>query len=188
MKKRNPTVRFSATHIKKMMQVDEDIGKMSHAVPAMVGKAVELFSTILVQKAGDITNQRGAKTLTQEHVATVIKQDPRFDFLVDLVKGIGQDTLSDSDRPVKVLTKTVKKNEEFKDLDKVDKLSKSKKGSQRLRNNQSGKISREDSGRDGIPGIELTMKVMPVQNQFVEAGERVMQTGAKLVQVDEDYD
>merc|ERR1712179_238007 len=162
MKKRNPTVRFSATHIKKMMQVDEDIGKMSHAVPAMVGKAVELFSTILVQKAGDITRQRGAKTLTQEHVATVIKQDPRFDFLVDLVKGIDQDTFSDSNRP--------------------------KKDSQRLKNNQSGKTSREESGRSGIPGIELTMKVMPVQNQFVEAGEGFMQTGAKLVQVDEDYD
>ena len=176
-------MRFSSAHIKKMMQVDEDIGKMSHAVPAMVGKALELFSTILVQKAGDITKQRGAKTLTQEHLATVIKQDPRFDFLLDLVKGIGLDTTSGSDRPAKLPNKIVKNNKEPDDLDKVDKLPKSKpkKGSQRLKSNQSGsKISREDSGRSCPPGIELTMRVVPVQNQFVAAAGEQSRTSKWL--------
>ena len=83
---------------------------------------------------------------------------------------------------------TVKKNKKLDELDTVDKLSRSKKSSQRLKNNQSGKTSREESDRSGILGIELTMKVMPAQNQFVEAGEGIIQTGAKLVQVDEDYD
>ena len=180
MKKRNPSVRFSSAHIKKMMQVDEDIGKMSHAVPAMVGKAVELFSTILVQKAGNVTKQKGAKTLTQEHVAAVIKEDPRFDFLVHLVKGIGVNTVvADPDKTV------IKK--ESKNLDYVDKnvnfeKSVPKKNSQRLKNDlDTNKISHYSD-------IKLTVNMMPLQDQIVGAASQVLQAGVKPVHVDEDYD
>ena len=180
MKKRNPSVRFSSAHIKKMMQVDEDIGKMSHAVPAMVGKAVELFSTILVQKAGNVTKQKGAKTLTQEHVAAVIKEDPRFDFLVHLVKGVGVNTVvADPDKTV------IKK--ESKNLDYVDKnvnfeKSVPKKNSQRLKNDlDTNKISHDSD-------IKLTVNMMPLQDQMVGAASQVLQAGVKPVNVDEDYD
>ena len=179
MKKRNPSARFSSAHIKKMMQVDEDIGKMSHAVPAMVGKAVELFSTILVQKAGNVTKQKGAKTLTQEHVAAVIKEDPRLDFLVHLVKGIGVDTVvADPDKTV------IKK--ESRNLDYVDKNVKfeksvPKKNSQRLKNYLDSKISHDCD-------IKLTVNMMPLQNQIVGSAPQVMQAGVKSVHVDEDYD
>ena len=88
-KGRHPTQRFSSSHIKRMMQVDEDIGKVAQAVPAMIGRALELFSIMLVQKSGEITSQKGAKTLTQEHVIAVIREEPRLDFLVHLVEGAG---------------------------------------------------------------------------------------------------
>ena len=178
MKKRNPSVRFSSAHIKKMMQVDEDIGKMSHAVPAMVGKAVELFSTILVQKAGNVTKQKGAKTLTQEHVAAVIKEDPRLDFLVHLVKGIGVNTVvADPDKTV------IKK--ESKNLDYVDKnvnfeKSVPKKNSQRLKNYLDNKISHYSD-------IKLTVNMMPLQDQIVGAASQVIQAGVTPLHVEEDY-
>ena len=184
MKKRNPSVRFSSAHIKKMMQVDEDIGKMSHAVPAMVGKAVELFSTILVQKAGNVTKQKGAKTLTQEHVAAVIKEDPRFDFLVHLVKGVGLDTVADSDWPDKVADKALVKrdsgNEDNVNKNKLDK-SVPKKSSQRLKNKLDSKNSLDCD-------IKLSVKMMPLQNQIVGPTPQVMQAEVKSAQMDEDYD
>ena len=72
-----------------MMQEDEDIGKMGQAVPVMVARALELFSTMLVQQAGEVAKERGAKTLTQEHVVTAVKDDSRLDFLLHLVEGMG---------------------------------------------------------------------------------------------------
>eukprot|EP00092_Neocalanus_flemingeri_P019237 GFUD01020839.1.p1 GENE.GFUD01020839.1~~GFUD01020839.1.p1 ORF type:complete len:225 (+),score=83.36 GFUD01020839.1:65-739(+) len=88
-RKRNPNSRFPPSHIKRMMQQDEDIGKVAQAVPAMLARALELFSSMLVQQAGTVTKERNAKTLTQEHVVVAIKEDSRLDFLLHLVEGMG---------------------------------------------------------------------------------------------------
>eukprot|EP00092_Neocalanus_flemingeri_P039178 GFUD01042641.1.p1 GENE.GFUD01042641.1~~GFUD01042641.1.p1 ORF type:complete len:224 (+),score=81.29 GFUD01042641.1:64-735(+) len=88
-RKRHPNSRFPPSHIKRMMQQDEDIGKMAQAVPAMLARALELFSSMLVQQAGTVTKERNAKTLTQEHVVVAIKEDSRLDFLLPLVEGMG---------------------------------------------------------------------------------------------------
>merc|ERR1712025_1258066 len=194
MKKRNPTIRFSSSHIKRMMQVDEDIGKMAHAVPSMVGRATELFSTILVKKAGRITEQRGAKTMTLEHIADVIKKDPMFDFLVHLVEGVGQDT--------SVIAKSVKVNKESVDLkarDKNTQVTKLKsqkeyktsttqcKNSKPTRNLGLSGPSRSNNGN----GIQMTLQIMPVvpeANQIAVPGVSQFRSDAQLVQMDEDYD
>eukprot|EP00092_Neocalanus_flemingeri_P027097 GFUD01029384.1.p1 GENE.GFUD01029384.1~~GFUD01029384.1.p1 ORF type:complete len:215 (-),score=73.54 GFUD01029384.1:40-684(-) len=88
-RKRHPNSRFPPSHIKRMMQQDEDIGKVAQAVPAMLARALELFSSMLVQQAGTVTKERNAKTLTQEHVVVAIKEDSRLDFLLPLVEGMG---------------------------------------------------------------------------------------------------
>merc|ERR1712025_704936 len=197
MKKRNPTIRFSSSHIKRMMQVDEDIGKMAHAVPAMVGRATELFSTILVKKAGRITKQRGAKTMTLEHVADVIKKDPMFDFLVHLVEGVGQDT---SVRETTGITKSVKVNKESDDLKVRDKDTKvmklkSKKDPKKIEKSvahcKSSKPAKNERALRSNNGIQLTFQIMPVvsvENEIAVPRVSQIRSDAQLVNLDEDYD
>ena len=63
--------------MKKIIQTDEDIGKMLAAVPVVVAKVTELFLTKLLQRGGEQAEERGAATLTQEHLAFVIREDDR---------------------------------------------------------------------------------------------------------------
>ena len=54
--------------IKKIMQSDEEIGKVAAAVPVVISKSLEMFMETLVKKTYDITMKRGAKTLTPSHM------------------------------------------------------------------------------------------------------------------------
>nr|CAI5824608.1 unnamed protein product [Callosobruchus analis] len=67
-KKKKYNARFPAGRIKKIMQTDEEVGKVAQAVP--------------------ITLARNAKTLTPSHMKQCILSESRFDFLKDLVKDI----------------------------------------------------------------------------------------------------
>ncbi|MFS7988282.1 putative transcription factor Hap3/NF-YB family [Helianthus anomalus] len=67
MKKKLDT-RFPAVRIKKIMQTDEDVGKIAMAVPVLVSKALELFLQDLVDRTYDITVHRGAKTVNSLHL------------------------------------------------------------------------------------------------------------------------
>ncbi|XP_028192968.1 dr1-associated corepressor-like [Glycine soja] len=53
--------------IKKIMQADEDVGKIALAVPVLVSKALELFLQDLCDRTYEITLQRGAKTMNSLH-------------------------------------------------------------------------------------------------------------------------
>ncbi|XP_024040763.1 dr1-associated corepressor-like isoform X1 [Citrus clementina] len=59
--------RFPAARIKKIMQADEDVGKIALAVPVLVSKALELFFQDLCDRTYEITLQRGAKTMSSLH-------------------------------------------------------------------------------------------------------------------------
>ena len=56
-----------------MMQQDEEVGKLAAAVPVMVAKLTETFLSQLLVTCGQVTGEREARTLTQEHVARVIR-------------------------------------------------------------------------------------------------------------------
>ncbi|XP_050528427.1 dr1-associated corepressor-like isoform X5 [Daktulosphaira vitifoliae] len=87
-KKRKYNSRFPAGRIKKIMRIDDDIGKVALPVPVMISRALELFVASLLNKAGDITMQRNAKTLTLTHLKQCILSDSRLEFLRELVKDI----------------------------------------------------------------------------------------------------
>ncbi|XP_050426500.1 uncharacterized protein LOC126836874 [Adelges cooleyi] len=87
-KKRKYNSRFPAGRIKKIMRIDDDIGKVALPVPVMISRAVELFVSSLLTKAGNITTQRNAKTLTLTHLKQCIYADSRLEFLRELVKNI----------------------------------------------------------------------------------------------------
>jgi len=54
--------------IKKIMQSDEEIGKVAAAVPVLISRSLEMFVETLVSKTYDITVKRGARTLTPSHM------------------------------------------------------------------------------------------------------------------------
>ncbi|KAL4125861.1 hypothetical protein QTP88_010099 [Uroleucon formosanum] len=68
------------------MRIDDEIGKVALPVPVMISRALELFVSSLLIKAGDVTMQKSARTLTLVHLKQCIYSDSRLDFLKELVK------------------------------------------------------------------------------------------------------
>ncbi|CAG9862794.1 unnamed protein product [Phyllotreta striolata] len=87
-KKKKYNARFPAGRIKKIMQTDEEVGKVAQAVPVIISRTLELFVESLLTKSMQITQSRNAKTLTPSHMKQCILAESRFDFLKDLVKDI----------------------------------------------------------------------------------------------------
>ncbi|CAN0905110.1 Dr1-associated corepressor [Linum grandiflorum] len=100
MKKKLDT-RFPAARIKKIMQTDEDIGKIAMAVPLLVSKALELFLQDLCDRTYDITLRKGAKTLNSSHLKQCVQKFKLFDFLretVDKVPDLGSSDAAADDQ------------------------------------------------------------------------------------------
>ncbi|EDW10861.1 uncharacterized protein LOC6581181 [Drosophila mojavensis] len=87
-KKKKYNARFPAGRIKKIMQSDEEIGKVAQAVPVIISRTLELFVESLLTKTLRITNSRNAKTLSPSHMKQCIMSEQRFDFLKELVRNI----------------------------------------------------------------------------------------------------
>merc|ERR1739848_61329 len=64
--------RFPPVRIKKIMQSDEEIGKVAAAVPVLISRAIEMFMTRLLQDAEKQILQRNARTLTPQHIKQAI--------------------------------------------------------------------------------------------------------------------
>lgn len=87
-KKKKFNARFPPARIKKIMQTDEDVGKVAAAVPVIISKALEMFVQSLVERASEYTRSRNAKTMTPSHLKSCITSENQFDFLKDLVANV----------------------------------------------------------------------------------------------------
>ncbi|GEQ72285.1 hypothetical protein JCM33374_g5972 [Metschnikowia sp. JCM 33374] len=76
---------FPAARIKKIMQSDEDIGKVAQATPVVVGRALEIFMANLVEAAIIETKGAGVRRIAASHVRAAVEKTEQFDFLVDIV-------------------------------------------------------------------------------------------------------
>ncbi|XP_020823807.1 dr1-associated corepressor isoform X2 [Phascolarctos cinereus] len=103
-KKKKYNARFPPARIKKIMQTDEEIGKVAAAVPVIISRALELFLESLLKKACQVTQSRNAKTMTTSHLKQCIELEQQFDFLKDLVaavpdmQGDGEDNHLDGEK------------------------------------------------------------------------------------------
>ncbi|XP_072495252.1 dr1-associated corepressor [Notamacropus eugenii] len=103
-KKKKYNARFPPARIKKIMQTDEEIGKVAAAVPVIISRALELFLESLLKKACQVTQSRNAKTMTTCHLKQCIELEQKFDFLKDLVaavpdmQGDGEDNHLDGEK------------------------------------------------------------------------------------------
>lgn len=75
---------FPSARIKKLLQSDEDIGKVAQATPLVVGRAVELFMCALVEKTLEQGTGQGSKKVPVSVLKSVIDNNEEFDFLLDV--------------------------------------------------------------------------------------------------------
>ncbi|SPO02854.1 uncharacterized protein DNG_05531 [Cephalotrichum gorgonifer] len=82
-----PTMKtkFPTARIKRIMQADEEVGKVAQQTPIAVGKALELFMISMVSKSADLAKEKGQKRVTANMLKQVVETDEQFDFLRDIV-------------------------------------------------------------------------------------------------------
>lgn len=99
MKKKLDT-RFPAARIKKIMQADDDVGKIAMAVPLLISKALEIFLKDLCDRTYEITLKKGAKTVNSLHLKQCVQTCNVFDFLRETVSKVpdldGSDTSNEN--------------------------------------------------------------------------------------------
>ena len=84
---------FPVARIKRIMQADEDIGKVAQVTPHVVSRALELFmikliSTAAAQARGPAQaggSGKGPKRVLAQHMKKAIAGDDTFDFLADII-------------------------------------------------------------------------------------------------------
>ncbi|GAA5897860.1 hypothetical protein JCM5296_006095 [Sporobolomyces johnsonii] len=88
MGKKSNAARFPLARIKKMIQADEDVGKVAQATPIVVSKALELFLGSLVEACVKDAEERGSKKLTPYGLKRAINTTATLDFCADIVEGV----------------------------------------------------------------------------------------------------
>ncbi|CAL8580891.1 hypothetical protein XPA_006607 [Xanthoria parietina] len=82
------TTKFPVARIKRIMQNDEDVGKVAQVAPTAVSKALELFMISVVTKAAEEAKSRSSKRVTAAHLKQAIEKDKQFDFLQEHVANV----------------------------------------------------------------------------------------------------
>lgn len=88
---------FPVARIKRIMQADEDIGKVAQVTPHVVSRALELFMIKLITASADHARggpagaggsagaSKGPKRVLAQHLKRAIQADETFDFLADII-------------------------------------------------------------------------------------------------------
>lgn len=87
-KKKKYNARFPPARIKKIMQKDDNVGKVAVTVPLIISRSLELFIEKLITKSYNITLSKKAKTLSIHHLKQVIHADNNCNFLDEILSKI----------------------------------------------------------------------------------------------------
>jgi histone H3/H4 len=90
---------FPMARIKRIMQADDDVGKIANAVPVMISKCLELFISSLVNRTKEITKAKNSKTMSLAHLKECIETTEQFNFLEEKVKNIQVQTTPSETTP-----------------------------------------------------------------------------------------
>lgn len=83
--------KFPTARIKRIMQADEEVGKVAQQTPIAVGKALELFMIQLVSKSAEVAKDKGSKRVTAAMLKHVVESDEQWDFLREIVSRVEND-------------------------------------------------------------------------------------------------
>lgn len=81
---------FPVARIKRIMQADEDVGKVAQVTPHVVSRALELFMIKLIsasaqQARGNNAVGKGPRRVLAQHMKKAILADNTYDFLAEIV-------------------------------------------------------------------------------------------------------
>lgn len=88
MKNKNKSTKFPVARIKKIMQKDEEVGKVAQATPIVISKALELFLGLIIDEASKVTIERGSKKVEAYHLKHAVETTEMLDFLKELVEAV----------------------------------------------------------------------------------------------------
>ncbi|KAH9929169.1 histone-fold-containing protein, partial [Fomitopsis serialis] len=110
MKNKNKTTKFPVARIKRIMQKDEEVGKVAQATPIVIcesrlkrtgrliegllilaprsAKALELFLAMIIEEASKVTAERGSKRVEAYHLKHAVETVDMLDFLKEIVEGV----------------------------------------------------------------------------------------------------
>lgn len=91
--------KFPTARIKRIMQADEEVGKVAQQTPIAVGKALELFMVQLVSKSADIAKDKGSKRVTASMLKQVVETDEQWDFLREIVGKVENEKEGSKQKP-----------------------------------------------------------------------------------------
>lgn len=74
-----------AARIKRIMQTDEDVGKIAAATPILICRALEIFLKEVCENVGSIAAEHSAKTAGPSHLKQYVVNESKMDFLKDKV-------------------------------------------------------------------------------------------------------
>ncbi|EJT98259.1 histone-fold-containing protein [Dacryopinax primogenitus] len=86
VKSKSRQTRFPVARIKKIMQKDDEVGKVAQATPVLISKALEIFMQKLVDEAAHEAKSKGSRKVAAYHLKRTIESIDMFDFLKDLVE------------------------------------------------------------------------------------------------------
>ncbi|KAL8938213.1 MAG: hypothetical protein Q9216_004015 [Gyalolechia sp. 2 TL-2023] len=82
------TTKFPVARIKRIMQADEDVGKVAQVTPTAVSKALELFMISVVTKAANEAKLKSSKRVTAAHLKQAVEKDEQLDFLAEIISKV----------------------------------------------------------------------------------------------------
>ncbi|KAM0801014.1 histone-fold-containing protein, partial [Usnea florida] len=86
--------KFPVARIKRIMQADEDVGKVAQVTPTAVcdfcdtAKALELFMISVVTKAANEARAKQSKRVTAAHLKQAVLKDDQLDFLEQIISKV----------------------------------------------------------------------------------------------------
>ncbi|RYC60074.1 hypothetical protein CHU98_g6152 [Xylaria longipes] len=83
--------KFPTARIKRIMQADEEVGKVAQQTPIAVGKALELFMVQLVHRSAEVAKEKNSKRITAPMLKQAIDSTNEWDFLRDIVAKVAEE-------------------------------------------------------------------------------------------------
>ncbi|KAJ2848314.1 hypothetical protein IWW36_003366 [Coemansia brasiliensis] len=90
MRKKDKT-KFPVARIKKIMQMDEEVGKMAQATPVLISKSLELFMQSIIDDVCKQARVCNSRKVTTTHLKRCIESTECYDFLKDTVESVVDD-------------------------------------------------------------------------------------------------
>ena len=95
--KRGSGATFQPGRIKRVMQTDDDMGKVKKDSLVLMSRAIELFEGELMRAAWAVAQRDGTRRITMAHFQEVAATIPKFAFLAAVTGPPGSSACSSTD-------------------------------------------------------------------------------------------